>query len=74
MSNHLQQAVQNISDVKAAATLVATGTTGSFIQVLTEWANHFVAIGNAVLVLGGFYLMYNKILDGRRTRRKGDDG
>jgi hypothetical protein len=57
----LHQSIQSLTDIKAATVLVTAGATGSFAQAVTEWANIFVACGNAVLVLGGLYLMYCKI-------------
>ena len=68
----IQEQAQQIPDLKAAAGLVAAGAGGSLAQALTEWANIFVACGNAILVLGGCYLMYNRIFDKRRTRRASD--
>jgi hypothetical protein len=68
----IQQHVQQMPDVKAAVALVTTGAGGSFIQAITEWANVFVAIGNAALVAAGLYLMYHKIFNKRRNRRDGD--
>ena len=70
----LEEAAQQIPDVKAAYTLVATGGFGSFMQAVTEWANLAVTVGNAFLVLGGCYLMYTKIRTSkRRDRRKEDE-
>ena len=75
----IQNPVEQISDLKAAVALGATGTGGSFAQAITEWSNNIVAGGNALLILGGLYLMYHKIKDvhwkaQKRNRRKDDDG
>ncbi len=77
MKEQAQQIVQQTTDVKAGVVLVSTGFVGSFAQAITEWANHFVAAGNALLILGGLYLMYHKIKERhfrvRRDERKGDE-
>ena len=69
----IQQHAQQMPDVKAAAALIGTGATGSFAQAVTEWSSIIVTGGNALLVMGGLYLMYIKIKDTRRRDRRSDD-
>ncbi len=73
LAMNLSEHVQEIPSVKAAVAMVTTGAGGSLAQALTEWANIIVALGNATLVLGGLYLMYHKLFDKRRNRRKKDN-
>lgn len=65
----VQQAHQ-LSDQTLGKMAVAIGGGGSFLQSLTEWSNIFVAVGNALLVAGGLYLMSRKIFG--RMRRTTD--
>jgi uncharacterized protein (UPF0248 family) len=62
--------IQALPQEKAAAILVSVGGGGSFAQALTEWSNSIVAGGNIVLILGGLYLMYHKVME-VRTGKKG---
>lgn len=68
----IQQAAQQVPDIKAGVGLVSAGGIGSLAQAITEWANMFIAFGNAILVLGGVYLMYHKIFNKRRDRQETD--
>jgi len=70
----ITEQVQQIPDQKASVAMVVTGAGGSFAQAITEWSNVFVAGGNALLVLGGLYLLYHKLFNKRRDRREEDDG
>ena len=69
----VDSAVQSTSDLKASFALVGTGAGGSFAQAITEWSNMVVAGGNALLVLGGLYLLWYKIKNTRRRDRRAED-
>ena len=68
----LQQQVQQASSETAGKILIGFGGGGISLQVLTEWANIFITFGNAMLLVGGLYLMYHKVFDKRRDRRESD--
>lgn len=73
----MKEQIQNLTDIQTATALVATGAGGSFVQAITEWANIFVAVGNAGLVLGGLYLMYYnmyyKIFSKKHNQKESDE-
>lgn len=69
----VDNAIQGTSDLKASFALVGTGAGGSFAQAITEWSNMIVAGGNALLVLGGLYLLWYKIRNTRRRDRRAED-
>jgi len=69
----IQQHAQQMPDFKAGFALVGTGAGGSLAQAVTEWSSIIVTGGNALLVLGGLYLMWVKIKDTRRRDRRLDD-
>ena len=73
MKQLIQHQAEEMSGVTAGVTLVGTGTGGSLIQTITEWSNIAVAWGNAVLILGGLYLMWIKIKESRRRDRRDRD-
>ena len=64
--------LQSIPNKVAGSTLIGLGGFGSFIQAITDWANTFAAVGNAVLVAGGLYFMWLRFFDKRRNRRASD--
>jgi hypothetical protein len=77
MKEEIQQVISQTTDLKAGVVLVSTGSLGSFAQAITEWSNNIVAGGNALLIIGGLFLMYHKIKEAhfktkKHDRRKGD--
>ena len=73
MKQLIQDQVEQMPDITAGVTLVATGAGGSFLQAVTEWSSIIVTGGNALLVIGGLYLMWIKIKDSRRRDRRAED-
>ena len=72
----LQEQVQQLSQETAGKVVAGIGGAGTTVQIITEWANLFVAIGNGVLVAIGLYLVYHKLWkrNKRRDRRSTDSG
>lgn len=58
--------VHHISSEAGGKVLVATGGGGSLIQAYTDWANLFVAGGNALLIIAGLYMAYHKIFNNKK--------
>ena len=65
--------IQKISDAKAGIALITTGASGSFIQAITEYANIFVTLGNAVIVLAGLFFVYQKFRWKQEQKRRAED-
>ena len=74
MIDELKHQIEALPAEKAGVVLATAGTGGMTIQTFTEWANLIVTGGNAVLVMGGIYLLWHKIKKSPRTRRKDDSG
>lgn len=53
-------------DTLIGATAAGTGSIGLYINIATEIASAFIVWGNALLVVGGLYLMWRRI---RRDRK-----
>lgn len=73
---NVQQQIQNMPEIKAAATLVATGTGGSIVNAWAElsfFLDIAVKMGNAALIFGGVYLMWCKIKSSKRRDRRDTD-
>ena len=69
----MKEQIHQMPDIKAGVVLVGTGAGSSFAQAITEWSSIVVTGGNALLVIGGLYLMWIKIKDTRRRDRRLND-
>ena len=75
MQNVIKQQAQQMTEQTVGKIAVGVGGTGSafdYFAELTMLADLLVKFGNAVLILGGAYLVLVKIFDKRRNRRNGD--
>jgi len=61
--------IQQLSSDTVGKISVGIGGGGTTVQIITEWGNLFVLGGNALLVIGGLFLLSFKI----RERWKGKD-
>ena len=68
----IAEQIKQTSDATAGAIFTGIGAGGAVVQTVTEWGNLLVMFGNIVLVVGGCYLMFHKIIDRRRNRRQSD--
>jgi len=62
--------VQQMSSDTVGKVSVAVGGGGTGIQIITEWGNLFVLVGNALLVIGGLFLLTYKISQIRKKKKK----
>lgn len=72
MMKTLVEQTQQMSEVKAAVTLVATGTGGSLLNswaTLEPYIDMVVKFGNVTLIFMGVYLAWTKI---RHSDKEGD--
>ena len=67
--NKAHEQIQQLSSDTVGKISVGIGGGGTTAQVITEWGNLFVLGGNALLVIGGLFLLSFKI----RERWKGKD-
>ena len=67
--NKAQEQIQQMSSDTVGKVSVGIGGGGTTVQIITEWGNLFVLGGNALLVVGGLFLLSFKI----RERWKGKD-
>ena len=67
--NKTHEQIQQLSSDTVGKISVGIGGGGTTAQVITEWGNLFVLGGNALLVIGGLFLLSFKI----RERWKGKD-
>ena len=63
--------VQEVSQETVGAIAVASGTSATLIQAITEWSNVFVSVGNAVLIVVGLIAVVKS--KSKRRDRRGDD-
>jgi len=61
--------VQQMSADTVGKVSVAVGGGGTTVQIITEWGNLFVLIGNALLVVGGLFLLTYKIAQIRKKKK-----
>ena len=72
---NINEHAQHISEQTAGKIGVTIGASGSMLDFFTEWVGWvdvIIKYGNAVLLLGGLYLMFHKIFNKRRDRREYD--
>jgi hypothetical protein len=58
------------ADALLGKAMVGVGAGGSMIQWMTDFANTFVLLGNAALVLGGGYLLLLRIIKAHRDLKQ----
>ena len=70
--HEVQRQAQDLPEQTVGKIAVAIGGTGSIYQAVTDSLELFALAGNSLLIIGGLYLMYHKIMDRRRNRREND--
>lgn len=70
--SEIQKQAEQMPEQTVGKLAVAIGGGGTVYQMITDSLELFALVGNALLIIGGLYLMYHKIMDGRRNRRKED--
>jgi len=68
LNENLNKLIEDVPSQVAAGASVAIGSGGTLVQVITDYANLFVACGNAVLVAAGLYVLYKKIVCKRKDK------
>tara|TARA_Y100000310_G_scaffold102235_1_gene100442 strand:- start:8415 stop:8642 length:228 start_codon:yes stop_codon:yes gene_type:complete len=72
----MKEYIQEMPQIQAAATLVATGFAGSVVNAWAElnlFLDMSVKFGNAALIFMGVYLAYQKIKGSKRRDRRKED-
>jgi|DEB0MinimDraft_3_1074331.scaffolds.fasta_scaffold00225_5 hypothetical protein len=70
--NEIQRQAHDMQEQTVGKVAVTIGSGGTLYQMVTDSLQLFALLGNALLIIGGLYLMYHKIMDRRRDRRQGD--
>ena len=68
----LSQQTQDISEQTVGKISMAIGGTGITVQMATDYVSMVVLGINLLLAAAGAYLMFHKLFDRRRNRRKTD--
>ena len=63
--------IQQMSSDTVGKVSVGIGGGGTAVQIITEYASLLVLGGNALLMIGGLYLMSNRIIG--VWKKKGDE-
>ncbi len=71
--NDIRQAALDMPEQTAGKVMLGIGGSGAIYQLIVDGLQLFALAGNALLIIGGLYLMYHKIADRRRNRRTGDE-